>query len=246
LPLPARLRISGTKSSGRVLGANDTIRIAVAGINGRGGNHVEELAKLEGVEIVYLIDPDTRPTPRTSSGSSPRGVALHAPCKNARRALDDQGLDALTIATPNHWHALMTIWGCQAGKDVYVEKPCSHNVREGRSIVDAARKYNGLSSTARKAAPANRGSNLPTRSARANSAKSSSRADSVTSRAEASDSSPTQTPPSGGRLQISGSAPPRRRPFHANLVHYNWHWFWDFGNATLVTRASIRWTSPGG
>ena len=141
----AGFAIGGTKSSGRVIGANDTIRIGVAGLNGRGGSHVDEFGKMKGVEITYLIDPDTRTygkrldqIKKLGGGSTPKTV------QDVRQALDDKNLDAISIATPNHWHALMTIWACQAGKDVYVEKPCSHNVHEGRVAVEAARKYDRI------------------------------------------------------------------------------------------------------
>ena len=131
-------------SVGRVLGANDRIRIAVAGLNGRGGEHVEASGSgKKGVEIVYLDRPGhPRPTPgglkQIGDKAKPQAI------QDVRKALDDKNLDAISIATPNHWHALMTIWACQAGKDVYVEKPCSHNVHEGRRAVAAARKYNRI------------------------------------------------------------------------------------------------------
>ena len=134
----AGFAIGGTKSSGRVIGANDTVRIGVAGLHGRGGAHVGAFSKMKGVEITYLIDPDTTTyakhikTIAKSGGSTPKTV------QDIRRALDDQNLDAISVATPNHWHSLITVWGCQAGKDVYVEKPCSHNVHEGRVAVEAA------------------------------------------------------------------------------------------------------------
>ncbi len=143
--------IAGTKASGRVLGANDTIRIAIAGLNGRGREHVKQFSNMENVQITYLVDPDERafgtripgtPVPadtiKDKTGVTPKLV------KDIRQVLDDPNVDAVTIATPNHWHSLMTIWACQAGKDVYVEKPCSHNIYEGRIAVEAARKYDRI------------------------------------------------------------------------------------------------------
>src|SRR3954447_15778461 len=137
----AGFAIGGTKSSGRVIGANDTIRVGVAGLNGRGGSHVDAFSKMKGVEITYLIDPDSRTYGKHLKKLAAAGGAAPRTIKDVREALEDKNLDAISIATPNHWHALMTIWGCQAGKDVYVEKPCSHNVHEGRVAVEAARKY---------------------------------------------------------------------------------------------------------
>src|SRR5262249_25951977 len=137
LAAAATVTLAGTKSSGKVLGANDTIRVGIAGLNGRGGSHVGAFGRMEGVEIAYLIDPDKRTWNKhlRSIKGKPHTV------KDVRKALEDKNLDVITIATPNHWHALMTIWACQAGKDVYVEKPCSHNVHEGRIAVEAAKKY---------------------------------------------------------------------------------------------------------
>ncbi|MFL5340274.1 MAG: Gfo/Idh/MocA family oxidoreductase, partial [Gemmataceae bacterium] len=135
--------IAGTKSSGRVLGANDTIRIAVAGIHGRGSGHIGELLGLkdEKLQIVTLVDPDSslfdsrKKTIRDKTGKEPTCV------QDVRKVLEDKDVDAITIATPNHRHSLMTVWACQAGKDVYVEKPISHEVAEGRRCVEAARRH---------------------------------------------------------------------------------------------------------
>src|SRR5262249_59404891 len=101
---------------------------------------IETTLCLNGVQITHLIDPDTslfasRGAPiKDKWGQAPRSV------QDIRKALDDKELNVVSIATPNHWHSLMTIWACQAGKDVYVEKPCSHNVHEGRIAVEVARK----------------------------------------------------------------------------------------------------------
>src|SRR5437762_7844648 len=120
--------IAGTKASGKVIGANDTVRIGVAGCGGRGGNHMSEWTSQEKVQITYLIDPD-----QSKLGSATRSVENRQKAKpktvqDIRQALDDKELDAVSVATCNHWHSLITIWACQAGKDVYVEKPISHNV----------------------------------------------------------------------------------------------------------------------
>jgi predicted dehydrogenase len=140
----AGFAIGGTKSSGRVIGANDTVRLAVVGLNGRGGSHVGEFVKMPGVEIVCLVDPDTRTYKKRLDQIQKGGGRAPATAQDIRRVLEDKDLDAISIATPNHWHSLLTIWGCQAGKDVYVEKPCSHNVHEGRIAVEAARRYNRI------------------------------------------------------------------------------------------------------
>jgi len=137
----AGIVIAGTKASGKVLGAHDTIRVAVCGINGRGQSHMGELAAMKGVQVTYLVDPDSSlfesrsKRIQTTGGNTPKCV------QDYRQMLDDANVDAVTIATTNHWHAPLTVFACQAGKDVYVEKPASHNVFEGRKAVEAARKY---------------------------------------------------------------------------------------------------------
>src|SRR5437899_4301118 len=140
----AGILINGTKATGNFFGANETIRIGVAGINGRGGAHIGEWAKMPDVKITYLIDPDTRLFKMRAKTKIKDGADEPRMITDVRKALDDKDLDAISIATPNHWHALVTIWACQAGKDVYVEKPCSHFWWEGRQMVRAAETYNRI------------------------------------------------------------------------------------------------------
>ena len=99
---------------------------------------------MKDVEIAYLVDPDSRLFASRSKIVKERAGNTPVCVQDVRQALDDKNLDAVSIVTPNHWHALMAIWACQAGKDVYVEKPCSHNIFEGRKLVEAARKYDRI------------------------------------------------------------------------------------------------------
>ena len=139
----ASMLLLGTRASGRILGANDRLRIAVAGLNGRGQSHIGGWMDQPNVEIAYLIDPDKKVLSSAMTGLQSKlkenfkaqGIA------DLREALDDKNLDAISVATPNHWHSLITIWAAQAGKHVYVEKPMSHDVAEGRIAVEAQRKY---------------------------------------------------------------------------------------------------------
>src|SRR4051812_6834256 len=101
----AGFTIAGTKSSGRVLGANDTIRVGVAGLHGRGGSHVGEFTGMKGVQVTYLIDPDTRTFAGRVQTVRQRGNNTPKTVQDIRQALDDKELDAISIATPNHWHA---------------------------------------------------------------------------------------------------------------------------------------------
>ena len=246
----AGFAIGGTRSTGRVIGANDTIRVAVAGLNGRGSAHVGEFGKMPGVAITYLVDPDTRTFDKRVHQLESLGGHAPSTVQDIRRVLDDKNVDVVSIATPNHWHALMTIWACQAGKDVYVEKPCSHNIHEGRIAVEAARRHqrivqHGTQSRSSKewalAAAAVQLGQARQAAGLAGALLQAARDRSASSR------SPRLPPRS---TSTSGSAPRREQPFHANLVHYNWHWFWDFGNGDIgnqgVHQMDIaRWLIPG-
>ncbi|MEO5961105.1 MAG: Gfo/Idh/MocA family oxidoreductase [Opitutaceae bacterium] len=133
------------RSWSQVVGANGDIRVAVLGLNGRGRNHLSSLAALKGVRIVALCDPDTAVLERVKNTAAKNGSTPYAHAKtytDLRALFASPDIDAVTIATPNHWHALAGIWAMQAGKDVYVEKPVSHNVWEGRQLVLAAKKFN--------------------------------------------------------------------------------------------------------
>ncbi|MGE0756156.1 MAG: Gfo/Idh/MocA family protein [Pirellulaceae bacterium] len=127
----------------RAVGANDEVRVAVVGFRGQGGLHLRLLRELAGVRVVAVCDVDQHVLDRELARSAGKGEKL-AVYTDVRKLLEDKNIDAITTATPDHWHALVTIWACQAGKDVYVEKPISHNLWEGRKMVEAARKYNRI------------------------------------------------------------------------------------------------------
>src|SRR5882724_11361334 len=126
------------RSWGQVSGANGDVRVAVVGLNDRGKNHIASLKKIPGARIVALCDIDTAVLERAAKLVG-GGVKTYT---DIRQLLASSDIDAITIATPNHWHSLAGIWACQAGKDVYVEKPVCHNIWEGRQLVAAAAKYN--------------------------------------------------------------------------------------------------------
>jgi predicted dehydrogenase len=246
----ATFAISGTKASGRVIGANDRVRLGVAGIKGRGGSHIESFAKMQDVDVTYLIDPDSRlfasrvKQVEQLGGNTPKCV------QDIRQALEDKELDAVSIASCNHTHALLTFWSCEAGKDVYVEKPCSHNVFEGRQCVTIARKNGcivqhgtqsrGSSSWARQVAAIASGKYGKLLVSKAYASKP---------RWSIGFKEPKDPPPELDFNLWLGPAP--KQPYHENIVHYNWHWFWDFGNGEIgnqgVHQMDIaRWAIPGG
>ena len=134
--LPARLWAQAT-------GANSDIRVAVVGFGGRGGSHISAFSKMPGVRLVALCDTDSKILQRGVRSLADKNIAVEG-YTDVRKLLENKDIDVISTATPNHWHSLITIWGCQAGKDVYVEKPVSHNVFEGRKSVEASRKYNRI------------------------------------------------------------------------------------------------------
>jgi predicted dehydrogenase len=128
------------RSWAQVAGANGDIRVAVIGLNGRGRNHLQSLQRVKGVRLVALCDIDSTVLARAKATLAGEGVNVKT-YVDLRELVASRDVDAVTIATPNHQHSLQGIWACQAGKDVYIEKPVSHNVWEGRQLVAAAAKY---------------------------------------------------------------------------------------------------------
>jgi len=249
--MAAAFTMAGGKASARVLGANDRIRIAVAGINSRGQEHLDAYCALKDqVEIAYLVDPDSRlfdarqKFVQEKAGNTPRCV------QDLRHALEDKDLDAVSIASPDHWHALLAIWACQAGKDVYVEKPCSHSVLEGRRLIEAARRYDRIvqHGTQNRSNPAFIKQMAAVRGGMYGKllvayGYASKPRQSIGVKAP-------KEPPEGLDFNLwLGPAP--QQPYHENLVHYNWHWFWDFGcgeigNQGVHQMDIARWAMPEG
>jgi predicted dehydrogenase len=248
LAAAATIPIAGTKSSGQVVGANNVIRVAIAGLNGRGGAHVNAFAGMQGVQVTYLVDPDSRTFARRVKEVQGRGGNLPRTAADIRTVLQDRDVDVVTVATPNHWHSLMTIWACQAGKDVYVEKPCSHNVHEGRIAVAMARRHGRIvqhgtqsrsgTSWQRVVEVIRSGKLGRLRVARALCYKPRG---SIGTQANAQ-------PPKEVDFNL-WLGPATQQPYHRNLVHYNWHWFWDFGNGDIGNQGvhemdKARWGIP--
>jgi hypothetical protein len=127
----------------RVLGANDEIRIATIGVGGQGSYHTRIFSEIPGVRYVAVCDADQNHVDGRVKFFADKGIKVDG-YTDMRKLLDRKDIDAITSATPNHWHALTTVWACQAGKDVYIEKPASHEIWEGRKMVEAARKYDRI------------------------------------------------------------------------------------------------------
>ena len=248
----ASVCICGTASTSRVFGANERIRIAVAGVNGRGGSHISGWLEQPNVEIAYVIDPDKRVLENKLKALEKKIEGKYA-CKgvaDVREALADKNLDAISIATPNHWHSLMTIWAAQAGKHVYVEKPMSHDVTEGRVAWEAQKKYKVVvqHGTQSRSSASNAGLHAAIHAGKFGKLKISYGY--ACKAREGIGFKPVSDPPSNLDWNL-WRGPADIKQFHANYVHYNWHWFWLTGNGELNNQGThqldmARWAlDPG-
>ena len=224
--------VAPTILSSKVFGANDRINAAVLGVNGRGKNHINSLMNQDNVQVTTLCDPDLKVLTRRKQEFNKKYNKNVALVQDLRNVMDNKDIDVVSIASPNHWHALSVIWACQAGKDVYVEKPGSHNLWEGRKMVEAAQKYDRI---------VQHGVQLRSSPA-INEARELMREGYIGHvymarglvfrwRADIGDKGFSAVPEELDYDLWTGPAP--KRPFTRNLVHYNWHWHWDYGNGDV-------------
>ncbi len=216
----------------RRLSPNDRIHIACIGVHGRGMDHVHSYAGRTDVEVVAICDVDERVIGRAQKAVTDKGKPSPKAVTDLRRLLDDPGIDAVSIATPNHWHALAAIWAMQAGKDVYVEKPVSHNVSEGRRMVEASNRYGRICQTGTQIR-SSRGSREAIDYIHSGKIGKVFLARGLCyKRRDSIGHKPDSPVPSGVHYDLwLGAAP--ERPFNENRFHYNWHWNWDYGNGDL-------------
>jgi predicted dehydrogenase len=254
-PIPRRSFLRGSMTAGLALGMprlmlgagprsggpNDTVNVAViglgsttavGGVGGRGHQLIGRLRETPGVKIVALCDADRAHLDRELEAARDHGEKVAA-YRDPREVFDDKGVDAVVIALPNHWHALATVWACQAGKDVYVEKPFSYDIWEGQQMVAAARKYgrmvqvgtqNRSSAFLRRVFNRLKGGELGAiRFAHALVYRARDGIGSV--------STPTPPPRTADYDLWCGPAP--EGPLMRKQLHYEWHWFWGTGNGEM-------------
>jgi predicted dehydrogenase len=211
----------------RVRGANDDLRVAVAGIRGRGGGLMGGFREAAGVRVVALCDVDENVLDRRVKSFKDRNEKVDA-YVDYRKMLEDKSIDIVAIATPDHWHVPLAAWSVVTGKDVYVEKPLSHTISEGRLLVNLARKHGRIVQHGTQARSSKgivdaieymkSGELGKIRMAKAIN---SQRRDKIGREPD------TPTPPHVHYDLWLGPAP--KRPFNVNRFHYKWHWWWDYG-----------------
>jgi predicted dehydrogenase len=196
-----------------------------------------------------LVDPDSRLFEGRKKFVQSKFKNTPECVQDVRKVLDNKEVDVISIATPNHWHSLMSIWACQAEKDVYVEKPLSHNLFEGRKLVEAAKKYNRIVQHGTQNRSLRKWSDLAKEVASGKNGKLEVALGTCHKRRGSIGFKDTKSPPSELDFDV-WTGPAAKEDFHDNLVHYNWHWFWNYGNGDIgnqgVHQMDIaRWMIPG-
>ncbi len=224
---------AGAMAKGRVFGANDRIGVCVMGLNGRGQSLCDGFMRDPRSEVVALCDVDERVLNASAAQVERKTGKRPKTFTDIRNALAEESIHVLGIATPNHWHSLATIWACLAGKDVYVEKPLSHNVWEGRQLVETVRRTGRIVQHGTQARSDGRwqrdiallqsGEIIgPLYMARALCYK----------RRDAVPVAQDQDAPPHLHWRL-WQGPASEKPYNPMYVHYNWHWFWHYGNGDI-------------
>jgi predicted dehydrogenase len=221
---------------GRVLGANDRVRLAICGLRGRGNDHLKGFTHVPGTEIAAFCDVDDRILNMRLGDMQKLALPKPKTYVDVRKLLEDKDIDAISIATPNHWHSLMAIWACQAGKDIYVEKPCSHNWFEGRQLVRAVKKYNRICQHGSQSR-SNPGMIDAIQRVQNGTVGDVYLARALCYKWRASIGHATPEPVPAGVNYDLWTGPAPMKPFTRNRFHYNWHWIWDTGNGEVGNQA---------
>ena len=212
--------------------ASDKIRVAVLGVNGRGKDHIAGFEGVPDAQVAVLCDPDSKILAERAQQFEQRYNRKVETVSDLRKVFERKDIDAVSIATPNHWHSLAAIWACQAGKDVYVEKPGAHNIWEGRKLVEAAHKYNRIvqhgvqlrSSEAIQEAIAH---------LRKGTIGNVYMARGLVYRWRPSIGKKSPEPVPSYLDYNLWTGPAKEVPFSKRFVHYNWHWHWEWGNGDV-------------
>ena len=233
------LKSSGTAAAAmtaasysQIMGANERVQIACIGVRGRGKAHIRWFAHDERSEVAAVVDIDQAVVERAAQQTLEFQKRKPVEYEDLRKMLENNSIDAVSVATPNHWHALATIWSCQAGKDVYVEKPASHSIFEGRKMVQAARKYKRIVQVGHQG----RSSQHKVRAIELLNDGVIGKlymARGLCFKRRKSIGAKSASPVPPGVNYDLWLGPSQELDFKENRFHYNWHWYWDFGNGDI-------------
>jgi len=229
---PSRVLLAADRAN-QSKSPNERLSVAVIGVRSRGGDHAQAYDARDDCVISYICDADSAIGEKVAGQfkSKPKFV------QDMRRVFDDKSVDIVSIATPNHWHSLAAIWAMQAGKDVYVEKPVSHNISEGRRMVEVARKYNRIcqGGTQLRSIGANRAAAQYVREGKLGQIKL---AHVCTYRPRDSIGPAGQySPPPTVDYNLWAGPAPMELPVRRKSFHYDWHWFWNWGGGELANNS---------
>jgi predicted dehydrogenase len=224
--------LSAVSAAGAADKPHEKIVLAVLGVHGRGRDLLRGFSALEDVDIAAICDPDENVIADALKVVNARQKRTPKVVKDLRRVFEDRDIHAVAVATPDHWHALATIWACQAGKQVYVEKPISHNLIEGRRMVEVARKYDRVVQVGTQRRSAAHSASAVEFVRSGNLGKVPFARTWIAGNRKTIGHKADSAVPSGVDYDLwLGPAP--QRPFNPNRFHYNWHWNWDYGTGEL-------------
>lgn len=229
----------------RVLGANERLNVAVIGVNGRGKSHIRAAAENPETEVAAVVDIDQAVAEKAAALTAQAQDRKPKEYRDLRDMLADKSIDVVTVAATNHWHALATVWAVQAGKDVYCEKPASHNIWEGRKMVEAARKYKRIVQVGQQSRSTPHKIEA-VRRLREGVIGEIYMAKGLCYKRRMSIGTKTASAVPPGVDYDIWLGPAQPREFRQNRFHYNWHWHWAFGNGDIGNQGVhqmdvIRW-----
>lgn len=221
------------RSWAAVSGSNSDVRVAVVGFGGRGKSHISTFSKMEGVRLAALCDADTKVLGGAASKLKEEGHDVEQ-FTDIRKLLENKNIDVVTMATPNHWHSLGGIWAIQAGKDVYTEKPVSHNVWEGRKFVEAARKYKRIVQSGTQSRSSRDGIKAAVDWVNEGHIGKITLARGLCYKPRPSIGKVDGPQPIPAEIDYDlWCGPAEKLPLMRKKLHYDWHWVWNTGNGDL-------------